>query len=89
MIPVCQHCHGNRGFYIAPNGDYYLSDPEDGQEYRWEGCTVCEGSGLDREYVTCSCCNGRGEITGPGEFGPVTWTCGVCGGNKKIRKVKS
>lgn len=84
MIPVCQKCHGNLGWFVASNGDYYASDPEDGQKYKWVRCDSCEGSGKDTEWVTCPDCKGDGECP-TSKFG--SGDCDVCNGTGQVRKV--
>lgn len=38
----CPECSGQRGFYVAPNGDRYHSHED---ETEWQGCGRCEASG--------------------------------------------
>lgn len=40
---TCDNCAGNMGYYDRPNGERYLSDPEDGTE--WRKCEECDGTG--------------------------------------------
>ena len=57
---------------------------------RLEMCKRCEGTGADSEggLVTCSICNGRGEVIYQQSFLSVRRTCSQCGGRGKlIRKV--
>jgi hypothetical protein len=40
---TCNNCSGSTGYYDRPNGERYLSDPEDGTE--WQRCDECDGVG--------------------------------------------
>ena len=42
---TCHDCHGNGGFYTAPDGTSWVSDPEDGRKMVWSRCEMCNGSG--------------------------------------------
>ena len=53
---------------------------------RREACSKCQGSGADPNggLVTCSVCNGRGEILYQQSFLSIRKTCPTCGGRGKV-----
>ncbi len=53
---------------------------------RWENCAGCGGSGARKgsEPVTCSACNGRGQIRSTQGFFTIARTCPQCSGAGRI-----
>lgn len=54
---TCDECSGNTGYYDRPNGERYLSDPEDGT--KWRRCVTCDGRGKvggtsQGDYALCA-----------------------------------
>jgi molecular chaperone DnaJ len=56
--------------------------------HRWQECFNCNGSGIKpgSSPITCSSCNGRGQIRFSQGFFSVSKTCNKCGGNGTIIK---